>query len=148
MQGSSGNDHFDYMFSFGCLCHVSFDGIEAYAENIFDKLKPGANCFWMVADKKSYERFRKYADHYDIWKQLAPARRASSTSFRPFFNMFSRMSTPDFMEKDDFAESQQGHWHDAGAERTCEMLKSKGYRIIEQDVGTVPRDPIIHFVRP
>jgi Methyltransferase domain len=140
-------DHFDYMFSFGCLCHVSFDGVTAYAENIFDKLKPGANCFWMVADKKQYERFRKYADHYDIWKQLAPVR-SKMAIFRSFFDLFSKVMMPDFMKKDDFAESQQGHWHDAGAERTCEMLESKGYKIIERDVGTVPRDPVIHFMKP
>lgn len=42
-------NHFDYMFSFGCLCHVSFEGITAYAQNLYSKLKSGANCFWMVA---------------------------------------------------------------------------------------------------
>jgi len=44
------DNHFDYMFSFGCLCHVSLEGITAYAQNLFGKLKPGANCFWMIAD--------------------------------------------------------------------------------------------------
>ena len=35
-------DYFNYMFSFGCLCHVSFEGISEYAENIFPKLQIGA----------------------------------------------------------------------------------------------------------
>lgn len=142
------DNYFNYMFSFGCLCHVSFDGITQYAENMFGKLKPGANCFWMVADKKKYDRFKKYADHYDIWKQLAPRKNKKLAIFRPFFDTFSRLLKPEFMEKDDFEVKQQGHWHDAGAERTCEMLESKGYKIIEQDVGTIARDPIIHFMKP
>ena len=141
------DDHFDYMFSFGCLCHVSFDGITQYADNVFDKLKPGANCFWMVADKTRYEQFRKYADHFDIWKQLSPTRRKLAV-FRPFFNTFSKMMKPEFMVKDDFEVKKQGHWYDAGVARTCEMLEKRGYKIIEQDVGTVPRDPVIHFIKP
>ena len=32
--------YFDYMFSYGCLSHVSFEGISEYAVNIFPKLKP------------------------------------------------------------------------------------------------------------
>jgi hypothetical protein len=139
-------NHFDYMFSFGCLCHVSFDGITQYAENVFDKLKPGANCFWMVADKKRYEQFRKFADHFDIWKQLSPTRRKLAV-FRPFFNTFSKLMKPEFMVKDDFEAGKQGHWYDAGVTRTCEMLEKRGYKIIEQDVGTVPRDPVIHFMK-
>jgi hypothetical protein len=139
--------HFDYMFSFGCLCHVSFEGITAYAENLFAKLKPGANCFWMVADKARYEEFRETADRFDIWKQLSP-RRGKLAMFRPLFDRMSKMMMPDFMKKDDFDASRQGHWYDAGVDRTCEMLESKGYRVIERDVGTVPRDPVIHFVRP
>ena len=50
------NNYFDYMFSFGCLCHVSFDGVTEYAKNVFNKLKPGANCFWMIADEEKFSK--------------------------------------------------------------------------------------------
>jgi hypothetical protein len=46
--------HFNYVFSFGCLCHISFEGIYEYAKNMYNKLITGANCFWMVADYKKY----------------------------------------------------------------------------------------------
>ena len=38
-----------------------------------------------------------------------------------------------------------GRWYHAGKERTCQMLVDLGYQIIDPDVGTCPRDPIIHF---
>lgn len=47
-------NYFNYVFSMGTLCHIPFDGVEAYAKNMFDKLKPGANCFWMIADEKKF----------------------------------------------------------------------------------------------
>ena len=46
----------DYVFSFGCLCHISFEGISLYARNMFDKLKEDANCFWMIADKDKFKK--------------------------------------------------------------------------------------------
>src|SRR5687768_10253633 len=64
-------NHFDYMFSFGCLCHVTFEGISEYAENIFGKLKSGANCFWMIADKQKYEDFRDRSEKFNVWRRLA-----------------------------------------------------------------------------
>ena len=57
------------------------------------------------------------------------------------------MTKPAFLKIDDF-DQEQGKWHDAGQDRTCEMLEKIGYKIIEKDVGTIPRDPIIHFIKP
>ena len=42
--------YFDYMFSFGCLCHISHEGIHEYAYNLYDKMRHGSNCFWMISD--------------------------------------------------------------------------------------------------
>jgi len=108
--------HFTYMFSFGCLCHVSFPNIAAYAENLWAKLRPGAVCFWMVADYEQFERVSK--------RKISGAGRLPDDKPVP------------------------GRWFDAGKRRTCEMLGAAGYRIVHEDIGTCPRDPIIHFVRP
>ena len=139
-------NHFNYMFSFGCLCHISFDGISEYAKNIFGKMQSGSNCFWMIADKAQYENLRRNADEFDIWKQLSP-KRSKLAAFKFVFDKFSKMTKPAFLKIDDF-DQEKGKWYDAGKERTCEMLEKIGYKIIEKDVGTVPRDPIIHFVKP
>ena len=139
-------NYFTYMFSFGCLCHVSFDGISEYARNIFPKLRAGSNCFWLVADKKKYNEFVETEQKFDIWQGLAPKRKKLAP-VRIVFETVSKVTKPTFRKVDDFADGQ-GHWYDAGTERTCEMLEKIGYKVVDADVGTSPRDPIIHFVKP
>ena len=139
-------NYFNYMFSFGCLCHVSFEGISEYAANIFDKMQSGADCFWMIADKQKYARFIEDADKFDIWNALAPKK--GKFALRQLFKTFSKATRPPFLTLDVFNEDSQGHWHDAGTERTCEMLEKVGYKIIEQDIGIIARDPMIYFVKP
>jgi hypothetical protein len=140
-------NHFNYMFSFGALCHVSFEGIEAYAKNIYPKLKKGADCFWMIADYKKYN--------------------AAVTNLREI-GIYHRLISPEFSEKwlsnfilgrihrrlkftqaklpvDESNAPSPGRWYDAGVERTCLMLESLGYQVVDPDVGTCLRDPIIHF---
>ena len=50
-------NYFDYMFSFGCLCHVSFEGTTEYAKNLFDKLKSGANVSGLWRTRKNIKEF-------------------------------------------------------------------------------------------
>jgi methyltransferase family protein len=140
------DEHFDYMFSFGCLCHVSFDGISAYAKNTFPKMVPGANCFWMIADKEKYRSLINSKEHFDIWRGLAP-KRSKLVAIRKVFEAISSFAKPAFTKHNDFAEGK-GQWYDAGLERTCQMLEKTGYKIVDRDVGTIPRDPIIHFMKP
>jgi len=44
------DNYFRFMFSFGCMCHIPFSGITAYARNLYPKLTDGSHCFWMIAD--------------------------------------------------------------------------------------------------
>ncbi len=57
------------------------------------------------------------------------------------------MSRPSYLHLREFEENK-GHWHDAGVERTCKMLEKIGYKIIEPDIGLLPRDPMIYFIKP
>ncbi len=140
-------NHFDYMFSFGCLCHVSFEGTTEYAKNLFDKLKSGADCFWLVADKKKYYEFLDDPKVYNIREQAAPL--GKKYAFLRFVqNLFTDSSEKHFKNYDPFEDKRSGKWFDAGKERTAEMLKSFGYEIIDEDVGTIPRDVIVHFRKP
>jgi len=139
-------NYFNYMFSFGCLCHVSFEGISEYAANIFDKLQPNTPCFWMIADKRKYREFIENADKFDIWNALSPKSQKLSP-LKYVFKTFSKSTRPPFLNLGVFDEGQ-GHWHDAGVERTCEMLEKIGYKIVESDIGLLPRDPMIHFIKP
>jgi len=139
-------NYFNYMFSFGCLCHVSFKGITEYATNIFDKLQPNTPCFWMIADKRKYNNFIEHSKEFNIWDALSPKRRKFAP-LKYIFNAFSKLARPTYMDLDVFEEGQ-GHWHDAGVDRTCEMLEKIGYKIVEPDIGLIARDPMIHFIKP
>ncbi len=142
------DNYFNYMFSFGCLCHVSFAGIEEYAKNLFPKLKPGANCFWLVADYEKYNRVVEDWKNNSIWSAAAPRGRRFAPArkllewFMRLDHKFSRQ-LPDANDK-----PSPGRWYHAGISRTCEMLRKFGYEIIDQDVETLLRDPIIHFCKP
>jgi len=53
-----------------------------------------------------------------------------------------------FLAQDRDNRPHPGRWYHAGIDRTCRMLESIGYSIVDPDVGTCHRDPILHFVRP
>lgn len=99
------DEEIDYCFSFGCLCHVSTNGIEEYAYNLFRKLSPGANCFWMFGDATKYHR-------------------ATGKSI---------------------PVEGPGRWYGMETADMAAMLRAIGYKVIEEDIGTCPRDPIVHF---
>jgi hypothetical protein len=137
------DDHFTFMFSHGCLCHVSFDGIEQYARNLFPKLKSGADCFWMIAD---YEKLNRAHAHMSIWDSLA---RIVPAAGRPLVAQLKQMSERvDHASIEEDTHPSPGRWFNAGTQRTCAMLESAGYQIVDPDVGTNIRDPIIYFRKP
>lgn len=139
-------NYFNYMFSYGCLCHVSFEGTTEYAKNLFSKLKSGADCFWLVADKDKYKKFLDDTESYSISEYaIPPGRRYAPLRF--IKKLFPDHNEKFYKEFDPFTD-QQGRWYDAGKERTCEMLKGFGYEIVDEDVETIPRDVIVHFRKP
>jgi hypothetical protein len=141
-------NHVDYMFSFGCFCHVSFDGITEYAVNLYPKLKHGSNCFWMVAD---YDKYNAAVAQLSIWNTLRHAIPGGRRNL-PLRWLFSfirkkheRLHLQDMHEDNEIRAG--GRWYNAGIDRTCSMLKNIGYHIVDSDVGTCLRDPIVHFCK-
>ena len=140
------DDHFDYMFSFGCLCHVSFKGIKDYATNLYPKLKRGSNCFWMVADYDKHNSAISNLSSLSMWNTLVPG----SHRYLPLKWLVSYLIKREGLRQlppDENDEPRPGRWYHAGVERTCSMLKEIGYQIVDPDVGTCLRDPIIHFTK-
>jgi hypothetical protein len=133
----------DYLFSHGCLCHVSFAGITRYAERLFAKLKRGADCFWMVGDAGKYNN--AYLRH-GIWEALA--RMVPAQGQQMVAQLRQMGSEVHSVPADQTEQEGPGKWYPAGGARTCEMLKGVGYEIVDSDVGTNLRDPIIYFRKP
>lgn len=140
------SNHFDYMFSFGCLCHVSFDGIREYAVNIYPKLKQGSNCFWMVADFDKYNNAISNLNNLSIWRNLLPGWRRY-LPLKLLFLYLMKREKYHFIHADGNDDPIGRKWYHAGVERTCTMLQDIGYQISDPDVGTCHRDPIIHFIK-
>lgn len=140
-------DHFTYMFSFGCLCHVSFEGISEYAANIYPKLKRGSNCFWMVADYNKYNTAISNLQNFSIWSALIPRSRKRYLPLRWLFQYLMKRDKFQRMDVDENDEPRPGRWYHAGIESTCSMLMKVGYQIVDPDVGTCLRDPVIHFMK-
>lgn len=101
------DDFFHYVFSFGTFCHLPNDVLEAYAINLYPKLREGSNCFWMISD------FIKAKIPYDLEEEH-------------YYN---------------------GMWLNNELTRVVEMLRDTGYEVVDPDVGTCLRDPIIYFRR-
>lgn len=144
------DNRFTYMFSFGCLCHVSFEGITEYAVNLYPKMTLGSNCFWMIADYDKYNMAISNIANYSIWNALLP-RYGRFIPLRWLFNRIAKMEAhrkqrPISADKDQ--EPRPRRWFHSGIERTCSMLQGIGYEIVDPDVGTILRDPMIHFRKP
>lgn len=141
------DDAFNYMFSFGCLCHMPFECVSEYARNLYPKLRSGSNCFWMIAD---YEKFNKSIDNISvnsIYRRLLD----STTRFsflNPILSLISLRQMPCKILPDINLDPSPMRWFNSGVPQVVGMLESVGYAVIDRDVGTCLRDPIIHFVKP
>jgi hypothetical protein len=143
------DNKFSYLFSFGCFCHISFEGITEYMKNIYNKLLPEAHGFIMVADYDKFNMAISNKDNYFI--NLLPRR------IVPFVSLYLSLSkiintkgyklSHPYLNKNEDNTIRPGRWYHAGIDRTCKMLEDLSYEIIEKDVNVCHRDPIIHFIR-
>jgi len=145
------DNYFTYSFSFGCLCHVPFEGTKQYARNLFPKLKSGANAFWMIADyDKRNEVSRNFA-LYDIVGRMLPPRIVNILEWlnrRQNNKLLGPPAEPAVDKSEDQGEGAAGRWYHSGASETTSMLREAGYEIVTSDVGISPRDVIVHFRKP
>jgi hypothetical protein len=170
------DDTFDFLFSFGALCHISWDGIVEYTENLYSKLRRGATAFVMVADYDKANRLQPALRCYDavrrvnaairlqqllridrfvarrlgrrtpFWESLSPATRLSIE--RLLGTRILRGPSVASMDKNEDVRPRAGRWYHAGAERTTHLLRDIGYVVVNSDVGLSHRDPMIHFRKP
>ena len=136
-------DHFNYLFSFGALCHVSFEGITSYLTNLYPKLKKGAECFIMVADYDKFNACLDNVENLSVYKYLA-FQKLIRLNWKWYKRRFKKM----IGLRHYYPESQEpapGRWFHAGIKPTCSLLSSLGYLVVSEDLGINQRDPIIHF---
>ena len=145
------NNTVTYMFSYGCLCHVPWTGVQQYAANLFEKLKSGAHAFWMVADYDKRNHVSQEFSKYDIFARTLPPKifRILEWVNKKKENRLLGPGTESMLDKNEDQEYlEPGRWYHSGASRTAELLGNIGYQVISEDIGLVPRDVIIHFFKP
>lgn len=137
------DNYFNYFFSFGCFCHISFEGITEYMKNIFPKLLSGTHGFIMVAD---YDKYNSALANREIYiGQMLPS--LIRKIYYIYVFLLSKVVTyKTYLDKneDDIIKAR---WYHAGIDRTCEMLRKLNYDIVEEDVNVNIRDPLIHFIK-
>lgn len=143
------NNKFNFLFSFGCFCHISFDGLEQYMKNIHNKLISGAHCFIMIADYDKYNN--AIANKEKFFIKLFPPKIAPFVklylSLRKVFNPKRYNINYHYHNKNEDNSIRPGRWYHAGIDRTCKLLENLSYEIIEKDVRVNHRDPIVHFTK-
>jgi len=145
----------DYVFSYDALCHVSFEGVAEYSENMFKKMKSGATAFWMVAD---YEKNNKFIDELEKTNVLnfiiprGPGKKVIANIIKAILNKMCSWNAKRFhlykMMLNEDNSSIPGRWYHIGKDNLVAQLKSVGYEIISDDTGFDPRSPIVHFKKP
>jgi hypothetical protein len=139
------DDHFDFFFTFGVFCHVSFDGISAYMQNLRNKLRPGANGFMMVADYDKFNASMRQMDRLSA-SRVTEIRRRLRVLRTLWRTMGGDVAQPLKDKSEDLAH-YPGRWYHAGIDRTCSMLEQLGYTVVSPDIGVNFRDPVIQFRR-
>jgi hypothetical protein len=136
----------DFFFSFGVFCHLPEPVIAEYLASLHRKLKSGAHGFFLVAD---FKRFNSTARSGGPLARLFRMRRFTPQRIvhRTMTTLFrSRMGLA--LMHYDPGDTSLARWFDLGEARACELAEKAGLRVVEGDVGTCPRDPIIHVVKP
>jgi len=142
------DNHFDYFFSFGTFCHISFEGMRIYMKSLYPKLKADARCFVMIADYKKFNSVLDNKERFSIISLLRPKNKFKRWVWNLQWKLTRkyRLYNKRYPEDEDMNPAP-GRWYHGGIERTCTMLNKIGYKIIDPDVGAVHRDPIIHFIK-
>lgn len=153
------DNYFDFLFSFGTFCHISWQRQQDYYRNLFPKMKPSAQAFIMIADFDKFNRavtayrpfricFQRFSKNVVFTDLMEIAQRfQDKLTGRQDWQGHSRFRDWSQQDKED-SSPRPGRWYHAGVDRTCEFLESVGWKVLNRDVGLCPRDPIVHFKKP
>ena len=111
----------DFLFSYDTFCNISLSGTAEYLKHLHSKLRPGAQCFIMLADAEKYRQFSP--DNGFVHPEDGQDRASYDGPPEP------------------------GRWYWVGLDQFCQLLERFDYQILAKDVDVDSRDPICHFTR-
>lgn len=133
----------DLFFSFGVFCHLPEQIVKNYLFSLYDKMAPGAHGYFLVAD---FEHRNAAARNANALDRLFSLRRFAA------HRLTHRITTKMFRNKFDQSmrlySQQEPKWYNLGKVRAGQLAQDAGFVVVDLDVGTCPRDPILHIVKP
>jgi hypothetical protein len=100
----------------------------------------------MVGDYQKFNASLEHANPAALWDNTLPRGRYKLLK-KLFLHLAAKHRRPPVKANVNNKPSP-GRWYDAGTGRTATMLSETGYRVLDSDVGSCLRDPILHFQKP
>ena len=115
------DNYFNYMFSFGCFCHLTRRTIQEYMRSLYQKMASGCHCFTMISDYDKLNVFYKKNNVQMIYHDK---------------------------DKDEvLLAGIPARWYHVGVDWYCQMLTEVGFSVVCPDVQVNFRDPVVYFVK-
>ncbi len=131
------NNSIDFVFSYDVFCHTSLSTLEQYLDSLFKKCKQNARLLIMYADPKKY-------------LSSEPENKYHVVTYLPenkFIYKFSNKYLIEDALTDSNAEPSEGRWYWIGKSSFTELVKSKGFNIVNEDINTDKTNVITLFIK-
>ena len=117
-------------------------------------MRPGSHGFLMIADYDKYNHCLDHADEVSIKrffmsrKIWIPAKLGYSFTWNFFRARADLIRVSKAEDLDSSRDKSVTGWYHWGIDKACEAITRAGFKIIEQDMEIVARDPVVHFAKP
>lgn len=138
----------DFVFSFGCFCHLSPEIQKAYFETFARLMRPGAMGAVMYGDYDKFNQAMRSADRLSLRNAFSNTRALPMRIAFDIWNRLLGLVKRWEMEPDKDLSPEPGRWFHVGREQMRAMVEGAGLEVIADDVDVVPRDPIVQFRKP
>jgi SAM-dependent methyltransferase len=137
----------DYVFSFGCFCHISPDTQGQYLKSMARVMKPGAIGFIMYADYDKWNAAMEVGPSLSLREAFTNGRALPMRLAYSIFDRLFGLAKHTKLDKNDGKQYRPGRWFHVGPERMAKFVTDAGMNVDRVDVDILFRDPIIQFRR-
>lgn len=135
----------DFVFSFGCFCHLSEHVAREYFRTFARVMRPGTTGFVMFADYDKWNRAMAEGRRYSLRNAFRTRR---MRPLRMIYDAWNRLVGTALylpLDKNQVDNLRPGRWFHIGVDRMAEIATEAGLTVVQPDVDILFRDPIIQF---
>lgn len=135
----------DYVFSFGCFCHLSPAVTQEYLHSFARIMRPGAQGHVMFADYDKWNGAMAEGPRYSIRNAFRTRRMLPMRWAFDVWNKLFGTRRYDGLDKHQPDNLRPGRWFHIPTQQMVEMVEAAGLTVVDPDVDILFRDPIVHF---